>query len=1079
MDKRAATGFGLRALIMSMLLALVTACGGGSGGGGAVVVLTIDVTPGNATLAKGVTQDYTAMGNMSDGTRQNLTTQVAWSSVSPAIASITASGRATANTVGTSTIRAIFDGVTGSTQVTVGPAVLREVRVTSPIANIPKGTKQQLTASGIATDGTPFTLGSVAWSSNNTDATISSTGLVDAKVVSDAAETITITATSGGISGTLGVKVVAAALSEIQISPPAPSVAAGLTTPLTATGVFTDGSTSDVTNSVTWTSATPAVATVSAVSPTKGLVTGVATGTAEILAVDSGVTGRRNVLVTAAEPRSLSVTPANASFGKGSKVQYTATLTLSDNSTSDVTTSAEWTATNVPPPVTTPPTPAGPTVATIGRKSGLATAQNPGDTVIKATFSTFSAQTNLKVTAAGFKEIQITPTETNYPLGFEQQLTATSIQTDGVQTNITMAPNAKWTSSNTAVATVSANGGLVKAVSKGTAIIKITQSDDSFDEDRVASLTITVGDATLASIRLEPSTAVSVPQGRFTQQFKAVGVYTDSTTREVTAQALWTSSAETTASISNVDATKGLATSSQATPGPTNITAKIGSVTSPATVLTVTAETLAGIDVEPANETIGLGNTLQYKAIARFTGGSDPRDITSRVTWASSAPAVATISNADGSKGLAVSQSISATPTTISATLGSGTTATVGSTPLRVSDADLVSVEIAPAEITIPKTYSRPLQAIGTYSDGRVEDVTNKMTATWLSSSAGIATVSNAAGAKGVVRGGAPGSATITLTITENDVTVSDTTAVTITNAELESISISPSAFTLPKGLDQQFRAVGTFDDDFVMDLTTQVSWASADTNVATIGDTVGTKGLLEAQAVGGPIAITATKTNPDTTKVIGSTNVTVLLAAVESIAVRPDSQTCGTLGAAPELATLPRPFSLGLIACATYSDSVVRNVTSQVQWTSSNSNVVTVGDSAPNKGIVSPVTDTRTTVNAQLGAVRDSIAVEVNDAVLNTITVTPTGASIFNATPPTQFVATGAFAGGFTLAITRHVTWASSSDTVSISNAAGTQGQATPARSPAFQQEVTISATRGAIKGEVVVTRRANPPAP
>ena len=64
---------------------------------------------------QGATQQFTATGTFSDNSTQNLTSQVTWASATPASATITAAGLATAVAAGTSTISATLSGVTGST----------------------------------------------------------------------------------------------------------------------------------------------------------------------------------------------------------------------------------------------------------------------------------------------------------------------------------------------------------------------------------------------------------------------------------------------------------------------------------------------------------------------------------------------------------------------------------------------------------------------------------------------------------------------------------------------------------------------------------------------------------------------------------------------------------------------------------------------------------------------------------------------------------------------------------------------------------------------------------------------------
>ena len=62
------------------------------------------------------------MGTFSNNTTQDITSLVTWASATPAVATINAAGVATGVTVGTSSISATMNGVTGSTVLTVTPA---------------------------------------------------------------------------------------------------------------------------------------------------------------------------------------------------------------------------------------------------------------------------------------------------------------------------------------------------------------------------------------------------------------------------------------------------------------------------------------------------------------------------------------------------------------------------------------------------------------------------------------------------------------------------------------------------------------------------------------------------------------------------------------------------------------------------------------------------------------------------------------------------------------------------------------------------------------------------------------------
>ncbi|MYN37806.1 hypothetical protein GTP55_00295 [Duganella sp. FT109W] len=120
--------FKFSSLLLVPLFAVLAACGGGGGGGSStpatVTLKSIAVTLNSTTIPVTTFQDATATGTYSDGTTKALTVAggLAWATKSgnAAIASVaTATGRVTGVTVGTETINATQDGVTGSVTVTV------------------------------------------------------------------------------------------------------------------------------------------------------------------------------------------------------------------------------------------------------------------------------------------------------------------------------------------------------------------------------------------------------------------------------------------------------------------------------------------------------------------------------------------------------------------------------------------------------------------------------------------------------------------------------------------------------------------------------------------------------------------------------------------------------------------------------------------------------------------------------------------------------------------------------------------------------------------------------------------------
>jgi uncharacterized protein YjdB len=82
---------------------------------------SLSVTPSNPSVLINGTQQLTAMGNYSDNSVKDLTSQVSWTSSSDSIATIDSGGLATGVDTGTTTITATIDGVTGTSNLTLNP----------------------------------------------------------------------------------------------------------------------------------------------------------------------------------------------------------------------------------------------------------------------------------------------------------------------------------------------------------------------------------------------------------------------------------------------------------------------------------------------------------------------------------------------------------------------------------------------------------------------------------------------------------------------------------------------------------------------------------------------------------------------------------------------------------------------------------------------------------------------------------------------------------------------------------------------------------------------------------------------
>jgi uncharacterized protein YjdB len=149
-----------------------------------------------------------------------------------------------------------------------------------------------------------------------------------------------------------------------------------------------------------------------------------------------------------------------------------------------------------------------------------------------------------------------------------------------------------------------------------------------------------------------------------------------------------------------------------------------------------TERVLVSIEVLPANPTMAIGTDLQFTATGHYSDSSS-QDLTVSVFWNSSSTAVATISNAANSNGLATA--VATGTTTISATL-SGIS---GNTPLTVLNVTLVSIEVTPANPSVTAGNTLQFTATGHYLGGTTQDLTQTTNLTWSSSNPSIATIAN------------------------------------------------------------------------------------------------------------------------------------------------------------------------------------------------------------------------------------------------------------------------------------------------------------------------------------------------
>jgi|JI10StandDraft_1071094.scaffolds.fasta_scaffold15848_3 uncharacterized protein YjdB len=275
--------------IAAVAVMFLAACGGGGDSTAPCAVSAVTVSPTTAGIRVGATSQLSA-----SVTAQNCsaTPSVAWSTGDAGVATVSSSGLVTAVAAGTTTISATAQSMQSGSVITVTLIPVQSVVVTAPSTSMSVGATSQAVAAVRDTTGATVTR-PLTWTTSAAGvATVSAAGLVTA-VGPGAA---TITASAGGVGGSLAFTVVAA-VSSVTTSLTPNVLFVGTTRRPNASAAARDAGGATLTGrTITWSSTNTAVATVNA---TTGEVTALAVGTTNIRATVEGVTGQSALTVSA------------------------------------------------------------------------------------------------------------------------------------------------------------------------------------------------------------------------------------------------------------------------------------------------------------------------------------------------------------------------------------------------------------------------------------------------------------------------------------------------------------------------------------------------------------------------------------------------------------------------------------------------------------------------------------------------------------------------------------------------------------------------------------------------------------
>ncbi|TOI47588.1 hypothetical protein CGI59_24190, partial [Vibrio parahaemolyticus] len=406
----------------------------------------------------------------------------------------------------------------------------------------------------------------------------------------------------------------------------------------------------------------------------------------------------------------------------------------------------------------------------------------------------------------------------------------------------------------------------------------------------------------------------------------------------------------------------------------------------------------------------------------------------SHLTWTSSDAAIATVDAAGLVKGIT-----QGTVTITAEGINNDGSRVSDTATITVTDAIATALTVTPKTKTLAKGLTQSYKAEALMSTGQVIDVTANAQLTWSSSNTTIATISNSAGSQGVAQSLEKGTTTIKAEVTVNDVTLSDAATLTVGDAVVANIVVTPVNTSVPVGLEKAFTADAVMTDGTTQNVTEEATWTTADPGTALVSDTAGTKGIAEGHAVSAtPVEITAAITI-DGTDFSASGHLTVTDAVVTGFAIE------------PKTASVPKGLVQNFLAKATLSDGNIVDVTehANVSWISSDTAIASISNSTGTKGQstggavgIATITATATVAG---NTWQDTATLNVTNAIVSSIQVTPA-----NDTTPVgltkPFTATATFSDDSTRDITADSTlsWSTdNSDIATISNTAGNEGVA------------------------------------
>ncbi len=397
-----------------------------------------------------------------------------------------------------------------------------------------------------------------------------------------------------------------------------------------------------------------------------------------------------------------------------------------------------------------------------------------------------------------------------------------------------------------------------------------------------------------------------------------------------------------------------------------------------------------------AGDQVAVGYPLQYQATLVYNDGTPSEDVTDSVSWQSSNAAIASVDD----KGVALGESIGDT-----SLIAQWKEFKSNAAPLFVTDATATALTLSGREATI-KGIPIALSATAIFNDGTQQNLSSFVT--WQSSNTSVGDFTHATQPHWLVPVGA-GKTQISATYSVTELSSSTPlTETVLSTAAVDPdtpayLSLNPSYTTLTLGsatLYQVMLKINTIDTApqvAPFNITPYLTFNSSDSNVVSLEATTNDDGqdaiLARALAVSDGLTITASGTLNGTTYTRSGT-----LVVSDSVA--------STLTVDCGDATIVEGIDLTCSATIT-EDSQLRDVTSSVSWSSSDTSVMTASTTTPGRFTGVTAGTATATASASDGTLSANASITITDNIISAITITNIETSV-NSGETLQMIAQG-----------------------------------------------------------------------